>query len=90
MALSLADTLARRDAEEAYGLALDTVSQWVSRRLTDRASLGAARLAPLVEVCEKVARQAREVDVQSRSPAPRPLAVRRSCRRGSADGLSRC
>jgi DNA polymerase III subunit delta' len=73
--LSLADTLARRDAEEAYGLALDTVSQWVSRRLTDRASLGAARLAPLVEVCEKVARQAREVDVYNLDRRPLVLSL---------------
>ena len=89
--LALAESSGRRDADEDYELALDTVERWVSEQA--RASgpgLGAARLAPLVEVCEKIARQAREIDVlQSRPPAPHPDAVRRSRRCGSADGVSR-
>jgi DNA polymerase-3 subunit delta' len=61
--LALAEALARRDAEDSYELALDTVQRWVSERLHERAGLGASRLAPLVEVCEKIGRSAREIDV---------------------------
>ena len=61
-------------AEEAYGLALDTVSQ--GEPPLDRPGfLGAARLAPLVEVCEKVARQAREVDVYNLDRRPLVLSL---------------
>lgn len=61
--LALAEALARRDADDSYELALDTVQRWVSERLHERAGLGASRLAPLVEVCEKIDRSAREIDV---------------------------
>ncbi|MBM1172064.1 DNA polymerase III subunit delta' [Microvirga arabica] len=61
--LALAEALARRDADESYELTLETVQRWVSERLRDRAGLGASRLAPLVEVCEKIDRTAREADV---------------------------
>ncbi|MBJ6125694.1 DNA polymerase III subunit delta' [Microvirga splendida] len=61
--LALAEALARRDADDTYELALETVQRWVSERLHERAGLGASRLAPLVEVCEKIGRSAREIDV---------------------------
>ncbi|NBJ13412.1 DNA polymerase III subunit delta' [Microvirga arsenatis] len=61
--LALAEALSRRDAEDSYELALDTVQRWVSQRLHERAGLGASRLAPLVEVCEKIGRAAQEIDV---------------------------
>ena len=61
--LALAESLSRRDAEDAYDLMLDTVLRWAAADLRARASLGPSRLAPLVEVCEKVSRAAREVDV---------------------------
>lgn len=60
---ALAEALAKRDADDSYELALETVERWVSGRLHERASLGPARLAPLVEVCEKISRSAREIDV---------------------------
>ncbi|MGO4386124.1 DNA polymerase III subunit delta' [Microvirga sp. 2YAF29] len=60
---ALAEALAKRDADDSYELALETVERWVSGRLHQQASLGAARLAPLVEVCEKISRSAREIDV---------------------------
>jgi DNA polymerase-3 subunit delta' len=60
---SLAEALSRRDADDSYELALETVQRWVSGRLHEGASLGASRLAPLVEVCEKIARSVREIDV---------------------------
>lgn len=61
--LALAEALARRDADESFELTLETVQRWVSERLRDQAGLGASRLAPLVEVCEKIGRSAREIDV---------------------------
>jgi len=60
---ALAETLSKRDADDSYELALETVERWVSGKLHERAGMGAARLAPLVEVCEKIARTAREIDV---------------------------
>lgn len=60
---ALAEALAKRDAEDSYELALETIQRWVSAKLHERAGAGAARLAPLVEVCEKIARTAREIDV---------------------------
>jgi DNA polymerase-3 subunit delta' len=69
-AIALAENLQRRGAEDAYALALDTVSRWVSSRLEARASAGAGRLAPLVEVCEKVARAATDVDVYNLDRRP--------------------
>lgn len=61
--LALGEALARRDADDNYELALETVQRWVSERMRERAGLGASRLAPLVEVCEKIGRSAREIGV---------------------------
>jgi DNA polymerase-3 subunit delta' len=60
---ALAESIAKRDADDSYELTLETVQRWVSERLHKQASLGASRLAPLVEVCDKIARSAREIDV---------------------------
>jgi DNA polymerase-3 subunit delta' len=68
--LALAESLSRRDAAEDYDLALDTVERWVARRLDRNAALGAPRLAPLVEVCDKLARQAREIDIYNLDRRP--------------------
>jgi DNA polymerase-3 subunit delta' len=73
--LTLAESLARRDAEEEYGLALETVERWVTARLHARAGEGALRLAPLVEVCEKVALSAREADIYNLDRRPLVLAL---------------
>jgi DNA polymerase-3 subunit delta' len=61
--LALAETLSKRDADDAYELTLDTVQRWASQRVREGAHLGASRLAPLVEVCDKIARSAREIKV---------------------------
>jgi len=73
--LALAEKLARRDAEGAYDLMIDTVMCWTAAYLRARASLGASRLAPLVEVCEKVARAAEEVDVYNLDRRPLVIAM---------------
>ena len=73
--LALGEALARRDADAAYELALETIDRWVSARLHETAELGAARLAPLVEVCEKIARQAREIDIYNLDRRPLVLGM---------------
>ncbi len=73
--LALSEVLARRDADASYELALETVERWVSTRLHREANLGAARLAPLVEVCEKIARQAREIDIYNLDRRPLVLGM---------------
>jgi DNA polymerase-3 subunit delta' len=73
--LALVESLARREAEQNYELALDTVQRWVSERLHRSASQGPARLAPLVEVCDKVARSAREIDAYNLDRRPLVLSL---------------
>ena len=71
--LDLAEKLARREAEDALELTLDTVLAWASARIREQASAGAARLAPLAEVCEKIAQAAR--DAATFNLDKRPLVV---------------
>jgi DNA polymerase-3 subunit delta' len=71
--LALAESLTRKDAEASYRLVLDTVERWIHARVAARAGEGPARLAPLVEVCDKAARRAREVDAYNLDR--RPLVV---------------
>ena len=73
--LALSEALARRDADASYELALETVERWVSTRIHDKAGLGVRRLAPLVEVCEKIARQAREIDIYNLDRRPLVLGM---------------
>jgi DNA polymerase III subunit delta' len=61
--IQLAEKISPRGGEGTVQLALDTAIGWVSRRLEARSGAGAARLAPLVEVCEKGARAAREAEI---------------------------
>jgi DNA polymerase-3 subunit delta' len=73
--LALADLFSRKGAEERFDLVLDTVQRWVGDRLARDAHRGAARLAPLAEVCDKLARQAREVDIYNLDRRPLVLAL---------------
>ena len=73
--MALAESLSRRNADDAYGLTLDTVTSWVSKELAARAPAGAARLAPLVEVCENVARAATDVDIYNLDRRPLVLSM---------------
>jgi DNA polymerase-3 subunit delta' len=73
--LAFAERLPRRGGEEALALTLDTLSRWVSRQLEAKAAAGPARLAPLVEVCEKVARAASEVDTYNLDRRPLVLSM---------------
>jgi DNA polymerase-3 subunit delta' len=73
--LSLAESLAKKGAEEEYWLAIETVERWIGERIAERASAGPARLAPLVEVCDKVRRSARDVDVYNLDRRPLVLTL---------------
>ncbi len=74
-ALAIAERLSRKGAEQDLELALDSVQRWASAKLNDRAGEGATRLAPLVEVCEKIARAAREVDTYNLDRRPLVLTM---------------
>ncbi|TXN62572.1 DNA polymerase III subunit delta' [Methylobacterium sp. WL6] len=58
--LKLADKLAGREAEPLFAAGLETVERFVSAELHRRRAEPPARLAALVEVCEKFGRTARE------------------------------
>ena len=73
--LSLAEALAKKDAEADYGLAMETVERWIGERINATAAAGPARLAPLVEVCDKIRRSAREVDVYNLDRRPLVLTL---------------
>jgi DNA polymerase-3 subunit delta' len=66
----LAEKVSPRGTEGDLELALDTAMAWVSKGLEARANAGAARLAPLVEVCEKVTRAAREAELYNLDKRP--------------------
>jgi DNA polymerase-3 subunit delta' len=73
--LVLAESLQRRDGQEAYAVMLDIVLRWASRQLDAKAHAGPVSLAPLVEVCEKVARAASEVDEYNLDRRPLVIAM---------------
>jgi DNA polymerase-3 subunit delta' len=61
--VALADTVGKKGAEDDYEAVLDAVMRWASRRVATEAGRGAARLAPLADVCEKIALAARNADI---------------------------
>lgn len=68
--LDLAEKLADRRAEGTFQLALDAVQHWAAERVRANASAGPARLAPLAELCEKVADAARSVETYNLDRRP--------------------
>lgn len=68
--LSLADRLADRRGEDDFDLALDAVQLWASLRLRAHSGLGAGRLAPLAELCEKLGETARSVETYNLDRRP--------------------
>lgn len=68
--LALAETVSRRGSEDSLRVMLDTAFGWVGQGLRARAGEGAARLAPLVEVCEKVSQSAREAEIYNLDKRP--------------------
>jgi len=73
--LAFAEKMARKGAEEEFALALETLQSWVSELLHRHAHAGARRLAPLVEVCDKIARAAREADIYNLDRRPLVLTM---------------
>lgn len=61
-ALVLAEKLADRRRAEEFPLALDALQRWLALKVEAGQHLGAARLAPLAEVCENLTDAAREVE----------------------------
>jgi DNA polymerase-3 subunit delta' len=68
--LGLAEKLADRRAEGDFELAVDAVQLWAAERIRAGADLGPARLAPLAELCEKVADAARTVETYNLDRRP--------------------
>ncbi len=73
--LALAERLAGRDAEPLFEAACETVSRFVSTELDRRRHEPPARLAALVEVCDKFARAAREAAIYNLDRRPVVLAL---------------
>ena len=61
--VALAERVADRRHEAEFGLALDAITHWIEMRVEAGQTLGAARLAPLAELCEKVAEAARALEI---------------------------
>lgn len=68
--LGLAEKVADRRAEGVFELALDAVQHWAAERVRANAAAGPARLAPLAELCEKVADAARSVETYNLDRRP--------------------
>ena len=60
--LALADKLSGRQGDADFPLVLDTVEHWIAERIRRDVELGARRLAPLAELCDKIADGARSVE----------------------------
>ena len=73
--LALAEKLSGRDADELFAASLDTVFRFVSAELDRRAHEDPARLAALVEVCDKIARAAREAATYNLDRRPLVLSL---------------
>ncbi len=73
--LGLADTLAGRAGERDFALALETIRRFVSGEIGGRAGEGAARLAPLVEVWEKIAQAVRDAEAYNLDRRPLILSM---------------
>jgi DNA polymerase-3 subunit delta' len=58
----MAEAVAKRESEADFEAVMDTVEEWLGRQARSRAGEGSARLAPLAEVWEKIARATREAD----------------------------
>lgn len=73
--LSLGEKLSQRGGESGFDLTLDAVQRWASDRIRNRAALGAHRLAPLAELCDKVADAARAVETYNLDRRPFVLSM---------------
>jgi DNA polymerase-3 subunit delta' len=68
--LALAEDVAGKAGEGDFAIMIETVQAWLSARLRAHAGAGAARLAPLAEVWDKLSRAAREVETYNLDRRP--------------------
>lgn len=68
--LALAEDVAGRAGESDFAIMIDTIQSWLAAHLHAHAHAGAARLAPLAEVWEKLGRAAREVETYNLDRRP--------------------
>jgi DNA polymerase-3 subunit delta' len=68
--LALADDLAGKAGEGDFWVMIEAVQSWLSEHLHAHAAAGPARLAPLAEVWDKLARAAREVETYNLDRRP--------------------
>jgi DNA polymerase III subunit delta' len=73
--LALAEKLSGRDSDALFATSLDTVFLFVSAELDRRRHESPARLAALVEVCDKIARAAREAATYNLDRRPLVLSL---------------
>ena len=73
--LAFAEKLGGRGGEAEFELVLDAVQHWASERIRRDAEHGARRLAPLAELCDKVADAARSVDTYNLDRRPLILSM---------------
>ncbi len=59
---AMAEAIGRREGEADFEAVMETVEDWLLRESRSRAGEGAARLAPLAEVWDKIARASRDAD----------------------------
>jgi DNA polymerase-3 subunit delta' len=68
--LALAEDVAGKAGEGDFLIMIETVQAWLSARLHAHAGAGAARLAPLAEVWDKLSRAARDVETYNLDRRP--------------------
>jgi DNA polymerase-3 subunit delta' len=73
--LALSEKLSARESDELFAASLDTVFRFVSAELDRRRHEPPARLAALVEVCDKIARAAREAATYNLDRRPLVLSL---------------
>jgi DNA polymerase-3 subunit delta' len=61
--LKVAERVADRATPDNLSIAVDCIQRWLAGRISEGAGQGAARLAPLAEVCESVLEAAREAEI---------------------------
>lgn len=73
--LALAEDVAGKTGESDFWIMIDAIQSWIGDHLHAHAAAGPARLAPLAEVWEKLARAAREVETYNLDRRPLVLSM---------------
>ena len=73
--LALAEDVAGKTGEGDFWIMIDAIQSWIGDHLHAHVAAGPARLAPLAEVWEKLARAAREVESYNLDRRPLVLSM---------------